>query len=173
MSPATAPQNDEQVSSPRPQPNITKARMLAEHEFLAVLLFDPTESSAVLRESEKKVDSSDFVDPTSAVIAEKILPRLEAGTPYSMQELLFELDEECKATASTLYFKGQRISETSGSVMLALQETMGAFIRTLEDKAIADEVLQLKEVEDPKQRAEAAQRALETIRRQKMSRSVS
>jgi len=173
MSPATAPQNDEQVSSPRAQPNITKARMLAEHEFLAVVLFDPMESSAVLRESDQKVDSSDFVDPTSAVIAEKILPRLEAGTPYSMQELLFELDEECKATASTLYFKGQRISETSGSVMLALKETMGAFIRTLEDKAIADEVLQLKEVEDPKERAEAAQRALETIRRQKMSRSVS
>ena len=113
------------------------------------------------------------IDPTSAVIAEKILPMLEAGTPYSMQELLFELDEAGKAIASTLYFNGQRISETSGSVRLALQETMGAFIRTLEDKAIADEVLKLKAVEDPKERAEAAQRALETIRRQKMTRSVS
>jgi len=173
VSPATATQNDEQVSSPPTQPNITRARLLAEHEFLAVLLFDPIESSAVLRESNQKVGYSDFVDPTSAVIAEKILPRLEAGTPYSMQELLFELDEESKATASTLYFNGQRISEMSGSVMLALQETMGAFIRTLEDKAIADEVLQLKAVEDPKERAEAAQRALETIRRQKMTRSVS
>jgi len=171
--PATETQNYQHVSSTRTHPDITRARLLAEHEFLAVLLFDPIESSAVLRESDQKVGSSDFIDPISAVIAEKILPRLEAGTPYSMQELLFELDEESKAIASTLYFNGQRISETSGSVMLALQETMGAFIRTLEDKAIADEVLQLKAVEDPKERAEAAQRALETIRRQKMTRSVS
>jgi hypothetical protein len=75
--------------------------------------------------------------------------------------------------ASSLYFNGQRISETSGSVMLALQMTMEAFINALEDKAIADEVLQLKTVEDPAERAQAAQQALETIRRQKTSRNVS
>jgi DNA primase catalytic core len=164
-------QNEGEQELPMVQSNISRARLLAEQEFLAVLLFDPIESSAVLRETSDKIESSDFMDPFSAVIAERILPRLAAGTPYSMQELLFELDEACKSVASTLYFNGQRISETSGSVMLALEETMGAFIRTLEDKAIADEVLQLSTVKDPKERAVAAQRALETIRRQKTARS--
>ena len=90
-----------------------------------------------------------------------------------MQELLFELDEECSSLASTLYFNGQRISETSGSVMLAVQLTMDAFVRTLEDKAIADEVVKLKSLQDPTEKAQAAQKALETIRRQKIARSVS
>ena len=164
-----------QTTDPVPEAytNIPRARLLAEHEFLAVLLFDPTESSAALREAKGTINPKDFMEPCAAQLAERILPRLEAGTPYSMQELLSELDEECRVLASSLYFNGQRISETSGSVMLALQMTMEAFVNALEDKAIADEVLKLKTVEDPAERAQAAQQALETIRRQKTSRNVS
>lgn len=153
--------------------HIPRARVLAEHEFLAVLLFDPTGSSAAIREAKQTIRATDFIEPRASQLAERILPRLEAGTPYSMQELLFELDEACSSLASTLYFNGQRISETSGSVMLALQATMEAFLHTLEDKAMADEVFQLKSLEDPDEKAQAAQRALETIRRQKTARSAS
>lgn len=166
-------QEKEPDSAMQEHTHIPRARVLAEHEFLAVLLFDPTEASAAIREAKERIRSTDFIEPCASQLAERILPRLHAGAPYSMQELLFDLDEECSSLATTLYFKGQRISETSGSVMLAVQMTMDAFLRTLEDRAIADEVFDLKSMEDPTEKAQAAQRALETIRRQKATRSVS
>ena len=84
-----------------------------------------------------------------------------------MQELLSDLDEQSGNQASALYFVGQRICEQNESVMLSVQMTMNAFKNTLEEKAIADEVRELKNYTDSAQRAKAAQRTLETIRRQK------
>lgn len=151
--------------------HMSRALRLAEHEFLAVLLFDPTEASAALREEKDQIFPEHFMDPYAAMIAEHILPRLKTGTPYSMQELLSELNEASSSLASSLYFKGQRISNENESVMQAVHVTKKTFLNAIQDKAIANEVRNLKTVSDPKEREHAAQQALETIRRQKLSRT--
>ncbi len=147
--------------------NISRARRIAEHEFLGVLLFDPMESSAVLREQSSNITEENFLDAEASNIAACILHRLYAGTTCTMQEILTELDEQSGNRASSLYFIGQRICEENESVMFALQLTKKAFEGVMEDKAIADEVRELKTLADPEQRARAAQQTLETIRKQK------
>ncbi len=67
---------------------ISKARQIAEREFLAVLLFDPTESSATLRESKTTINANSFLDPIAASIAKYIFPKLLAGTLFTMPERL-------------------------------------------------------------------------------------
>jgi DNA primase len=147
--------------------SITRARRIAEFELLGVLLFDPIESSAALREDENKVCESQFVDLEAASIAKCILHKLYAGTTYTMQEVLSELDEPTGNRASSLYFIGQRICEINESVMYAAKSSLSTFIKTIETKAITDEVRELKSFSDPSERAQAAQQTLENIRKQK------
>tara|TARA_B100000959_G_scaffold271372_1_gene319454 strand:+ start:685 stop:2499 length:1815 start_codon:yes stop_codon:yes gene_type:complete len=146
---------------------ISRARRIAEHEFLGVLLFDPMESSAVLREQNINITEDNFLDGESSNIAQCLLHRLYAGTTCTMQEILTELDDQSANRASSLYFVGQRICEENDSVMRAVLLTKKAFEKAIEDKAIDDEVRELKSLADPEQRARAAQQTLETIRKQK------
>jgi hypothetical protein len=147
--------------------DISRARQIAEHEFLGVLLFDPIESSAALREQDARMQEENFLEPLASNIAHCLLPKLYAGTTFTMQEILSDLDEQSGNQASALYFIGQRICEQNESVMVSVQITMNAFKSTIEDKAIADEVRELKNYTDSEQRAKAAQHTLETIRKQK------
>lgn len=147
--------------------DISRARQIAEHEFLGVLLFDPIESSAALREQDTKVHEEDFLEPIASNIAHCLLHKLYAGTTFTMQEILSDLDEQSGNQASALYFIGQRICEQNESVMLSVKMTMDAFKSSLEEKAIADEVRELKNYTDSGQRAKAAQQTLESIRKQK------
>jgi DNA primase len=146
---------------------VTRARRIAEYELLGVLLFDPIESSAALREEDNKVSEDQFVDLEAASIAKCILHKLYAGTTYTMQEVLSELDDSTGNRASSLYFIGQRICEINESVMYAVKSALSTFINTIETKAITDEVRELKSLSDPAERAQAAQQTLENIRKQK------
>jgi DNA primase catalytic core len=147
---------------------IPKSRVLAEREFLAVCLYDPTESSAALREQgEDHPTSNTFIDPTCASIANIIMPALVAGTPRAMQETLSELEDPARMLASSLFFDGQRLCEETGSVMLAITTTLHAFNEKLKNQSINNQVHQVKQVVDPAKRAEAAQLALESMRQQK------
>ena len=151
-----------------PSSDITKSRLLAEREFLSVCLYDPTESSAALREHHEEYPATaKFLDTTSASIAQSIMPHLLAGTPRSMQETLNELDDPARMLASSLFFDGQRLCEEAGSVMQAIETTLYAFIEKLKNQSINNQVHQVKKVVDPTERAEAAQNALESIRQQK------
>lgn len=151
-----------------PQDSLLRCRLLAEREFLSVLLYDPTESSAVLREQhEDPPRPADFVDSSSASIAQTILPALLAGTPCSMQDTLSQLDEPARMLASSLFFDGQRMCEEAGSVMLAVVSTLNAFSEILRNQTMDNKVRQVKKVVDPTKRAEAAQEALESMRQQK------
>jgi DNA primase len=151
-----------------------KSRLLAEREFLSVCLYDPTESSAVLREQhEDHPSQSDFTDQVNATIATTILPHLLAGTPRSMQEILHDLDEPSRMLASNLYFDGQRLCEELGSVLLAIDTTLYAFKEKLKNQTITKQVHQVKQVADPAQRAQAAQEALENMRQQKSTSTTS
>jgi DNA primase len=152
---------------------LTRARQIAEREFLAILLFDPTEASACLRESKLAVTVESFVDPISAKIAEYIFPKLLAGTLFTMPDLITDLDEEGENVATTLYFVGQRICKTYESVVYAMQMTMNAFVQSIEKQAIEDEVKGIHEVIDVEEKTQAAQQAIESIRRQQAARNAS
>jgi DNA primase len=152
--------------SPALAASIPRARQLAEHEFLAVLLFNPTESSAALREAKAIISVSDFLDPSSVAIADYILPKLQAGTLFTMNDLIEGIDAKSENIATTLYFVGQRISGTYNSVSLALQMTRNALSNSIEKQAINDEIKNVKNESNSEEKTRAAQRAIENIRRQ-------
>lgn len=150
---------------------ISKARQIAEREFLAVLLFDPTESSAALRESKTTIDTKSFLDPIAASIAKYILPKLLAGTLFTMPELINDLDDESENVATSLYFVGQRICETYESVIYALQMTMKAFLNAIEKQAVDDAVKDVQKATNTEEKTKAAEHAIESIRRQQAARN--
>ncbi|MBC8309076.1 MAG: DNA primase [Planctomycetes bacterium] len=145
---------------------ISRARQLAEQEFLSILLFNPTESSAALRESNTTITADDFIDPTSAAIAAYIFPKLKAGTLFAMNDLIADIDDNSSNVATTLYFVGQRISETYESVSLALQMTRNALVNAIEKQAILNEIKNVRNESNSEKKTLAAERAIETIRRQ-------
>ena len=166
--PSSSLQEEQQI-----QPAISKKRMKAEYELLAVLLYDPKESSALIRESSREILNEQFLDPYASEIAAITLPMLKRSIPFNMQEILAEVTEGCKPTASTLYFEGERLSETQGSVILAVRSAMDAFFETLDNSSMKEEIHQVKTMSDPTQKAQAAQQTLEAIRLKKIARNVS
>jgi len=150
-----------------PTSDISRSRLLAEREFLSICLYDPTEASATLREHKDfGLTAENFRDQTSANIAQIILPQLTAGTPRSMQDTLSELDDTSRMLASSLFFDGQRLCQEAGSVMVAIETSLSAFEKKLQNQSIDNQVHQVKQVVDPAERAKAAQHALESIRQQ-------
>lgn len=146
---------------------IPRNRKLAEHELLSVLLFDSIQASAALRESDETINPEDFIDRNASTIANCIIPKLQAGTSFTIPEVQDDVEKvniEAKNLAATLYFEGQRLCEEAGSIGRAVTQTMQAFLRTISNKAIADNVRELKHYTDPEQQAQAAQNALEAIR---------
>ncbi len=156
-----------------PTVSISKARQIAEREFLAVLLFAPTESSAIFREEETGIQVESFVDAIASKIATYVLPRLLAGTLFSMPELIDELDEESENIATSLYFVGQRICETYENVMYALNMTLDAFKNAIEKEAIEEAVKGVRRATNSEEKARAAEEAIESIRRQQATRNAS
>jgi len=146
---------------------IPRNRKLAEHELLSVLLFDAIQASATLRESEVAIKPEDFIDRNAFIIANCIIPKLQAGTSFTIPEVQDEVEKvniEAKNLTATLYFEGQRLCEEAGSIERAVTQTLHAFMRTISNKAIADNVRELKHYADPEQQAQAAQKTLDAIR---------
>jgi hypothetical protein len=154
-------------------PAISRARQIAEREFLSILLFEPAETSAVLRESKTVIRINDFLDPISKEIAVYILPRLESGTLFTMAELTTELNSDCENVATTLYFVGERICNTYESVMHSFQMTKNAFVNAIEKQAIDEEVKSVQTTADVDQKTQAAKQAIDLIRRQQEARNAS
>jgi len=164
----------EPVSEPVLRPStISKARRIAEHEFLSILLFAPTESSASLRENGSEISIESFLDPEAGRIASYILPKLQAGTLFTMPELITDLDDESENVATTLYFVGQRICETYESVLYALKMTMHALINSIEQQAIDDAVKGVRNETNVESKARAAEEAIASIRRRQEARNAS
>ena len=146
---------------------VPRYRKLAEFEFLSVLLFEPTQSSALMRESNEVILIDSFIDAHAATIAKCILPKLYAGTSFTIPEVQDEVSTtsvEAKNLTATLYFEGQRLCEEAGSINVAVNQTKTAFLQTVNNKLIADNVREIKNFTDPDQQAKAAQNALEAIR---------
>ena len=152
---------------------ISKARQIAEREFLSVLLFDPTEASAALRESDLPIQADDFMDQDTHAIACYVLPKLHAGTLYTVTEIGTDLGEESKQLATSFFFLGERICKENASVMHALTITKDAFLRVIQKQSIRAEVKNVQQAADDDTKSEAAQQAIESIRKKQSARNAS
>lgn len=96
---------------------ISRARRIAEREFLSLLLFEPSlgelsmtreHGGAALRLSDS-VGLDQFADPGARSIALVILPWLMEGRKFTIQELLAALDDDSETVklATSLYFEAQ------------------------------------------------------------------
>jgi DNA primase len=92
--------------------HVSRARRLAEFEFLGLAMYEPTLALRVLAEAggEAPFETSRFLQASSRAIAEALLGRLRLGVGCTVQQIMAELeDEEHRKTASSLYFEGERL----------------------------------------------------------------
>ena len=147
---------------------ISSKRQKAEQELIGVCLYDPKEASGVLREAERELSIQDFIDPLSNTLAAIILPRIMSGLTFTMPEILDELESELRSETSLLFFHGERLCETEGSIVSAMDTSLKAFFDTIDQRALMQEIKNIKQVEDPVEKAKAAQQAIEEIRKKKV-----
>ncbi|MBI69584.1 MAG: DNA primase [Phycisphaerae bacterium] len=168
--PAAVTPTNQSVSEPAPIAigNVSTKRQKAEQELIGVCLYDPNEASGVLRETERKITTEDFVDPLSNTVVSLILPKLMTGLTFTMPEILDELNPELRSEASLLFFHGERLCENEGSVMSAMNTSLKAFFDTIDQRALTQEIKNIKQVEDPVEKAKAAQQAIEAMRKKKI-----
>ena len=163
---STAPTH-ETVSAQAPSAlnKVSTKRQKAEQELIGVCLYEPSEASRVIRESERKLLNEDFAHPLSDAIASIILPKLMTGLTFTMPEILDELSPELRSEASLLFFHGERLCENEGSIMHAMKMSLKTFFDTIDQRALTQEIKNIKQVEDPVEKAKAAQQAIEAMRK--------
>ena len=152
---------------------ISKARQLAEREFISVLLFDATEASAVLRDSDHAITPEDFMEQSTHTLAIYMLPKLMAGTLFSIHEIGDDLGEQAKDAAMTYYLLGERICQENGSVLRAIEVTNQALQNVIQNQSIRAEVKNVHQEMDESAKEKAAQQAINSIRRKQSTRSAS
>jgi DNA primase len=95
---------------------VSRARRRAEHELLALVVYEPTlagmsftlEGNRSGRLAELFRDQ--FLDAGAARIARAAFPLAERQGTFTVQQLLGELDDEdARRTATALYFEGERL----------------------------------------------------------------
>jgi DNA primase catalytic core len=104
---------DEAMSTP-----VSRARRLAEHDVLSVLIFEPAAAlEAAYGEDEGRalpavMSVDQFTDMASRATAEGVFGFLRSGETFTMQQLLSRLKgDAARDLASRLYFDGQRVCE--------------------------------------------------------------
>ncbi len=172
---APAAQRPQQTEAPQDSRSVPRNRQLAEREFLSVMIYDPLETSAMLRERGDEIPCvEDFADEAARSIAAVALPRAVQGTSCRMQDLLDALPaEDARDLASRLYFDGQRICEATGGIAAAVTATLNALLAALRGEAMDARINQVRAIDDRQDRARAAQAALDDIRREKTAGSTS
>jgi hypothetical protein len=116
----------------------TRARRRAEYELLGALIFQPS-----LR--HQPVDTGDgsdatvmgrvrpehFLDPVARRIAGAVWPRLDADEPFTVQQLMSELDHaQLRKLVGDLYFEArEHLSDESQSVVEHFRERVAAVER--------------------------------------------
>jgi hypothetical protein len=115
--------------------SVSRARRLAEHDLLAILIFEPSAGTLPLslggadpRPVTEWFGPADFADPEAGPVVEVVHARLAAGVRFTVNELLDALqDETHRRLASSLYFLGeQRCGRESERVTDALNEAAQA-----------------------------------------------
>lgn len=96
--------------------HITPARRRAEHDLLALLLYEPSLITQLIPAAEQGhvpvtecVAWDQFIDPAARPIAQVIWTELCDRQSFAMQDLLSRLtDESARKLATSLYFEGER-----------------------------------------------------------------
>lgn len=104
------------LPTPAESAAVSRARRIAEHELLGILLFEPAAGARPLLSDEdvlpavtEIVKPADFIDPPSRRIADIIFPWLSDAGEFSMPQVLGQLaDEATRSIASRLFFDGQK-----------------------------------------------------------------
>ncbi len=118
---------------------LSPARRRAEHELLAVLIYDPSLGQCTIEADSRTgrvwelVECSNILEPSARSIAELILKWMQIGEPFTMQRLLGELrSPEAKSLASALYFEGERICHAAAPVTEAIAHAVTALLSHVE-----------------------------------------
>lgn len=158
------------------QMDVPPARRRAEHEALAILIYQPElhAQSLMLPDGREGVfhllfECDDFADATASLIAQTILPHFARGETFTVQQLLAAVEQpQARQLVSTLYFEGQRLCESHGSEPIqALQiaaASLHALINLDEYHQTVNEFQRCKNA--PDQALQAALAVIERRRRQ-------
>ena len=151
------------------KPALVPKRIKAERELLGLMLFNPADAFAVLDEMSRNIEVADFEDSPSCQIAQLILPKLKTNDSYAMPEVLekFSDNAETRSVASLAYFDGERIFKSENGGKLSIRESLEALFGIIDNKAMQQEIHEIKQVNNPEDKMEAAQLALNEIRKQK------
>lgn len=153
---------------------LTRARRLAEREFLSLLIYDP---SAACRTNVGGADGTespvasafglnDFRDDLARTIAGPVLGWLAEGRAFVMQDLLSALDDEgARQLAGTLFFEAQA---RCGDDDLAATSQLEAAARVLMEQMTRDELRGMDEAgtRSPDRAAPGLEDLIESRRRQ-------
>jgi DNA primase len=126
---------------------LSRARRLAERDFLALMLFDPTvalETTILLADGERPVGEafgvSEFLDPPARRIADVVLPRLRSGEVPTMQQILAAVEaDDAHDLASSLYFEGQRMAGADEATFSAALRAAATALRNRIDRELYEQ----------------------------------
>jgi DNA primase len=153
-------------------PRISPARWRAEHELLALLLFEPsllTQLIPAMEQGEVPVTEcfavDQFCDPAAQAIARVIWNDLADRQSFVMQDVLARLEaDEARTLATSLYFEGQRrcAGDSDAAVGLFIQAGQ-ALLTILDREQHQRELMQRKQPGAGNDNADSLQRLQELI----------
>ena len=171
-----SPAEAESSESAEDQSNIVPARRRAEEQLLAILIFQPElhVQSIALPDGRQGTfaalfEETDFADSVTRSVAQAILARFDKGETFLVQQLLSVLAQaEARSLASSLYFEGQRLCESSqadpAQHLAAAACSLHAHINLREFHQTITQYRQCKDA--PEQALLAARSVIEQRRRQ-------
>jgi len=148
---------------------VSRARRLAERDLLAILLFEPPAGATEGEASPVSwLSLTDFTDPVARRIAETVLPRVQQGAPYAMQEILTDLaSAEAQSLASQLFFEGQaRCGDDETAAGDALRTTAETLQACIQRERYQQQLAALRSPDTNTGGTEEVRAALERIREQ-------
>lgn len=155
---------------------VSRARRRAEHELLAVLVYDPSLGLEPITVGDTQANAvfelfreDHFLDGAARRIARSIFSFIERQQLFTMQQLLAELGEgEASRVASSLYFEGERLCEpTIETDTQPLHRAAEAFLSHMDVEAFHRSVAAFKARETQADSPiDALQRLIEQRRKQ-------
>ena len=166
--------------SPAPLPaapaNLSRARRQAEHDLLALLIFDPTLGRQLIQPENDGpcrltdlVTEEEFADPAARRVAGEVFERIESNRVFTVQELLAALEHpSARELASTLYFRGESHIDGLTTVTAAelFQEAGRALLRAIDREAYHAEMDEKRRTPDAASDPEVLQQLLDLRKKQ-------
>jgi DNA primase len=129
--PPLSPANGTALPELAAGPNVSRARRQAEHELLALLVFEPSLGMQQISDGNRtgrisELMAEHFLDPAAAAIARAAFSLIDRSGSFAVQQLLSELEhDEHRRVVSSLYFEGQRLCAGDSPVECAARAVRG------------------------------------------------